>query len=65
MANDKLNKLKQAAQEYLNRERKILNAQYSYLDKILKARGFSKIEEHNNEKASELLINNLKDFLKS
>lgn len=60
---ERLNKLEQVAKEYITRERKILNAEYNYLSKILNARGYSKLEEHNDKKASELLIQSIKDFL--
>lgn len=62
-SNDRLQKLQDAAKEYLVRERKILNAEYDFIDKILKARGYFKVDDANNQKASELLIKSLKDFL--
>lgn len=65
MNNDLLDKLKQAADDYVSKEKKILNAEYDFLDAILKARGFSKLEQHNNEKAGEILIKSILDFLES
>ena len=61
--NERLQKLENAAKEYLNREKKVLNAQYDFLDKILNARGYSKVEDQNSGAAANLLINSIKDFL--
>lgn len=61
--NDKLDKLEQAAKEYIDKQRKRLNAEYDFFDSVLKARGASKISDHNNDKAAELLIKSINDFL--
>jgi len=61
--NQRLKNLEDAAKKYIDREKKILNAEYDFLDKILSARGYSKVEDQNNSSASDLLINSLKDFL--
>lgn len=60
---ERLDKLEQAAKEYLNREKKILDAEYDFLDSVLKARGYSKVEDHNSDKAANLLVKSIKEFL--
>lgn len=62
---DKLQKLENAAKDYINKEKKRLNAEYDFLDAILRARGYSKLEDHNSEKAGDLLIKSITDFLES
>jgi len=64
-SNELLDKLEKAAKEYLQRERDVLNAQYNFLDQILRARGYSKLSDHNSAKAQELLIKSIQDFLNS
>lgn len=58
-----LDKLESAAKEYLQKERDTLNAQYNFFDQVLKARGYSKLSDHNSAKAQELLVKSIQDFL--
>ena len=62
---DRLNKLKDAANKFIDWKRKILNAEYDFLDHIQQVRGASKIDNQNSSKASEIFVKSMQDYLTS
>lgn len=62
---ERLEQLRQAAKEYIEKEKKALNAEYDFLDNILKKRGINRIDNANTSTASNLFVSSLSDFLGS
>jgi len=63
-AEERLNELKKAAEEYFSSEKKRLNAEYSFLDAISKKRGGSAgLRDLNAEGASKILVDSINDYL--
>lgn len=61
----RLDELKQAAQKYIDKEKKQLNAEHDFIENILKKRGSNKIEDTNSNSASGIFVSSLADFLGS
>lgn len=63
-AQERLQELKEAANEYFAKEKTRLNAEYDFLDAISKARGGNVgLQDANAEGASEILVNSINDYL--
>jgi hypothetical protein len=63
-AQERFNELKSAAEEYFKKEKQRLEAQYSFLDAIVKKRGGDVgLQEANAEGASRILANSINDYL--
>ncbi len=65
MANQKLSQLKQSAKDYCDKEKKILDAEYDFIDKIIRSRGKNSINDSNISKTEEILVDTLTKFLSS
>lgn len=63
MDKNKLNQLKQAAKEYLDKEEKILQAQLDFLTNIQKSRSTGAVHNSIVSKYSDMLKTNLESFL--
>ncbi len=61
----RLDELKKAAQKYIDKEKKQLNAEHDFIENILKKRGSNKIEDSNSTSASGIFVSSLSDFLGS
>lgn len=61
----RLDELKRAAQKYIDKEKKQLNAEHDFIENILKKRGSNKIEDTNSNSASGIFVSSLADFLGS
>lgn len=65
-AEDRLNELKQAADDYFSKEKTRLQAQYDFLDSISKKRGGSVgLQDVNAQGASKILVDSINDYLGS
>jgi hypothetical protein len=63
-AEDRLNELQTAAQEYFTSEKNRLSAQYDFLDSISKKRGGNAgLRDANAEGASKILVDSINDYL--
>lgn len=63
-AKDRLQELKDAADDWFSKEKKRLQAQYDFLDNIAKKRGGSVgLQDANAEGASKILANSIDDYL--
>jgi hypothetical protein len=62
---ERLDELKQAAKDYIDKEKKILNAEHDFIDNILKKRGANKVDNANTNTASGIFVSSLLDFLGS
>jgi hypothetical protein len=65
-AAQRLQDLKDAADDYFSKEKKRLNAQFDFLDAISKKRGGSVgLQDANAQGASKILANSISDYLGS
>jgi ferredoxin-thioredoxin reductase catalytic subunit len=62
---ERLDELKRAAKDYIDKEKKILNAEHDFIDNILKKRGANKVDNANTNTASGIFVSSLLDFLGS
>ena len=63
-ATDRLNELKEAANEYFALEKARLNAQYDFLDAISKKRGGDVgLQDANAAGASKILVDSINEYL--
>lgn len=63
-AKDRLNELKDAANDWFSKEQKRLQAQFDFLDAISKKRGGTVgLQDANAEGASKILVNTINDYV--
>jgi len=63
MDNQKLSDLKKSAKSYCDNEKKVLQAELEFIDKIIKTRGKNSINNQNSAKLEEIIVKSLSDFL--
>ncbi len=65
MENQKLSKLKQSAKDYYDKQKKILDAEYDFIDKVIQSRGKNSVNNSNVENVNNILVSSLSEFLSS
>jgi hypothetical protein len=63
MTNKQLSDLKDSAKQYCDAEKKIIQAELDFIDKVIKTRGKNSINNKNIAKVEEILVKSLTDFL--
>ncbi len=61
----KIDDLKKAAKEYLDRETKILDAELNFLKNIQQKRGSGNLAAKSTGKINSIFVKNIRDFLSS